>query len=146
MTKEHAAASSDESALSELAAAALPRYEGFWDGCRVGELRFPRCPGCGRFVWYPKERCPSCGERPEWAAIEGTGELYSWTVVRHQFDPDHPVKPPYVVALVVFADAPGVRLVTTLEVADLARLTCGTPVQPVFRDGRVEFTSHTHGQ
>ena len=61
----------------------------------------------------------------------------------HAFDKSRAGALPYVVALVEFADAPGVRLVTNIVDSQQEGLRIGQPVEPVFRleDGRpiVEF-------
>ena len=68
-----------------------------------------------------------------WESVSPLGSLYSWTEVHHRFDPSGEV--PYVVALVEFKDAPGVRLITNLidvgGVGDLA-LSIDMPVEPCF--------------
>src|SRR5262245_53985195 len=89
----------------------LPHFEGL--ACR--EIRLPCCGECGRFHWYPMPRCPHCQSSDiRWTSITGAARLYSWTVVRHAFHPSLRGALPYVVALVTFDDAPGVRLITNL--------------------------------
>jgi uncharacterized OB-fold protein len=59
--------------------------------------------------------CPHCGNRKiKWSATDGRGALYSWTTLRHAFPSDPPRALPYIVGLVVFSDAPGVRLITNI--------------------------------
>jgi hypothetical protein len=29
----------------------------FWNAAARGELSIPKCDGCGRLCWYPRERC-----------------------------------------------------------------------------------------
>lgn len=119
-----------------------PGFAGHFAGLREGALRFPYCAACARFHWYPMPRCPHC-RAPSWSwrAVAGRAELYSWTVVRHPFDPAFAAELPYVVALVTFADAPEVRLVTNLVGVEAARIAIGMAVDPVFdRAGsRVQF-------
>jgi len=55
----------------------------FWEGCRAGELRIPRCDRCGRWVWYPAPLCPDCGgEHHVWTATAGRATLFTWVTVR----------------------------------------------------------------
>jgi uncharacterized OB-fold protein len=79
--------------------------------------------------------CPHCRSRAiSWQRIDGTGSLYSWTIVRHAFDPAYRDRLPYIVALVEFPDAVGVRLIANLD-ADPNALAIGMAVKPRFADG-----------
>jgi uncharacterized OB-fold protein len=99
-----------------------------------GELRVPRCDGCGRYVWYPAEQCAECGARAmPWVRVAGTGTLFSWAVVRRAFLPAFADKVPFVSALVALSEDPGVRLVTHLVDAAPERLAAEIPVEAVFR-------------
>ncbi|MGW0177562.1 Zn-ribbon domain-containing OB-fold protein [Rhodococcus sp. NPDC003322] len=92
----------------------LPELEPFWDAAAAGGLALPRCPGCGRWQWYPASGC-RCGfpDGPEWVPVRGTGVIHTFTRVERAFLPSGST-PPYTVALVDIDDAPGVRLVTNL--------------------------------
>ena len=122
-------------------------FSPFWEYLAQGRIAFPRCADCGRHHWYPKALCPWCQSlRIEWAEVGGGAELYSWTVVRRAFTPEYEDKIPYTVALVEFADAPGVRLLTNL-LPDDAPWRCGMALTPTFETGagdrrpRVVFTA-----
>lgn len=92
-----------------------------------GELAFPYCDSCNRFHWYPMKRCPHCQSAAiRWQAVKGVGRLYSWTEVRHQFG-DHPT--PYIVGIVEFDDAPGLRMVTNIVGVSPAELQIDLPVR-----------------
>lgn len=113
----------------------LPEFAGFFEHVREGRLAFPKCRDCGRFHWYPMPRCPHCRSRDiAWQVIAGPAEIWSFTRVTHPFDPTRAGALPYVVALVTFADAPGVRLVTNIEgdPAVFDGLHIGQTVTPVF--------------
>lgn len=104
----------------------------FWEGLRAGRISFPRCEDCGRFHWYPMKRCPHCsGERIAWAVVRGEGVLYSFTIVRYAFSPEYRDKLPYVVALVEFPDAPGVRLITQLVDVPHEAIRIGMKLKPM---------------
>jgi uncharacterized OB-fold protein len=106
-------------------------FEPFWSSLRGGQLSFPRCEHCGRFHWYPKTTCPHCGSSLlKWIPVGGDGVLFSWTTVRHAFTDDYREKIPYVVALVEFEEAPGVRLVSNLVADDLDVIHIGMRVVP----------------
>ena len=115
----------------------LPEFTGFFANAREQRLAFPHCRGCGRFHWYPMPRCPHCrGGDIEWRPIAATGEIFSFTHVRHPFDPSRAQDLPYVVALIVFAEAPGVRLITNIVEGDGDAVRIGQPVAPVFSTGK----------
>ena len=108
-------------------------FSGFFENAAQGRLCFPHCATCNRFHWYPMPLCPHCRNRDvRWQEIPGRGDLFSWTVVRHPFDPRLAELVPYVVGLVTFAQAPGIRLVTTIVDAAPAILRIGMAVEPVF--------------
>jgi hypothetical protein len=111
--------------------APVANFEPFWSSVRVGQLSFPQCEKCGRLHWYPKTTCPYCGGTSlRWTSIAGDGVLFSWTTVRHAFTDEYRKKIPYVVALVEFEDAPGVRLISNLVVDDLDSIRFRMKVVP----------------
>lgn len=125
-------------------------FNGFREHARRGHLAFPRCEDCGRFHWYPMPRCPHCKSAAiAWQTIAGRGEIFSFTIVRHAFDKSRRDQLPYVVALITFADAPGVRLITNIVDADAGALDIGVEVEPVFpgdeASGRVLFRPARRG-
>jgi uncharacterized OB-fold protein len=127
--------------MSETDGASLrpAEFEGFLANAREGRLAFPRCQACGRFHWYPMPRCPHCRSAEiAWHAIAGRGEIFSYTIVRHAFDKSRRDRLPYIVALITFRDAPGVRFITNIIEADAAGLAIGDAVEPVFRAGDAE--------
>lgn len=127
------------------AATAVPEEcRPFFDGLRQGQLRFPRCGRCARFHWYPMRFCPYCRNATiAWTPVGGPATVFTWTEVRHAFEPAFSDRLPYVVALVEFDDAPGVRLVTNLEGCSREQLRIGLRVFPRFpraeEEARVTF-------
>ena len=100
----------------------LPEHVEFFEHLRAGNLCFPRCRDCNLFHWYPKSACPHCQSAAlTWRAVAGRGEVFSFTVVHHAFDEKSKGRLPYIVALVTFADAPGVRLITNIVGVALRR-------------------------
>jgi uncharacterized protein len=105
-------------------------FRGHFDHMSTGELAFPICEDCGKQHWYPMTLCPHCqSSRLSWRPVQGVGEIWSWTVVRHAFEASYHYKLPYVVALVCFEDAPGIRLVANVEDVSPDELRIGLPVE-----------------
>jgi uncharacterized OB-fold protein len=106
----------------------------FFEGAAAGELRIPRCDACATWVWYPEERCHSCGGgEMTWQPTSGLGRLFSWAVVRRAFLPAFDDLVPFVTGLVALDDAPQVRIVTRVVDCDPEALAADEPVEVVFR-------------
>ncbi len=112
----------------------LPRLDAenrfFWESGADGQLRFLRCPSCGRYAHPPVPRCPYClapGLAPE--PVSGRGTLHSLTVNHQQWIPG---SEPYVVALVEIAEQADIRLTTNLVGCELSEARVGMPVKVVF--------------
>ncbi len=107
-----------------------PEFEG---GIKRRVLLFPKCQSCGKFHWYPMPRCPYCrSEAIEWTPSSGLGSIFTCTRVEHAFDSAWKSAVPYSVALVEFADAPGIRLVALLVANPPLETAIGSLVKPVF--------------
>jgi uncharacterized OB-fold protein len=105
----------------------------FYEHARQGQLCFPRCEDCGRYHWYPMKRCPYCrSDRLAWSPVKGPGHLYTWTRVHHPFEPSLANDLPYVVALIDFEDAPGIRYVSNVVDIPPEKLKIGMALKPVF--------------
>lgn len=116
--------------------ASQPEFQPFFEHLQARRIAFPRCEACGRFHWYPMPRCPHCqSSRIVWQPVSGKAEIFSFTNVEHAFDKSRRERLPYIVALVTFEDAPGVRLITNIVDADYAGLRIGTAIEPVFSPG-----------
>jgi uncharacterized OB-fold protein len=106
----------------------------FWEAAGRGEIVIPRCERCGRFNWYPRERCASCeGERMPWTRVSGRGALFSWAVVRRAWVKPFAEMAPYVTGLVSLEEDPAVRLVTLIVDCEPSELRGEMPVRAVFR-------------
>lgn len=115
-----------------MSTSAAPEFRSILKSAEAGQICFPRCGDCHRFHWYPMPLCPHCrSAHIEWRPVQGPAQLFSWTVVRHPFDAKLADMVPYVVGLVTFADAPGVRLITNIVDADAATLRIGMELEPV---------------
>lgn len=88
---------------------------GYWEGLAAGELRLPRCRGCGTWVWAPQWHCPACHRPgPAWEAVEPEGTVHSWTRSHHAFSPEVTDLVPYVTVLVALPAAGDRRLLGLL--------------------------------
>src|SRR5690554_5523132 len=102
----------------------------YWDGAAQGQLVLPYCLDCADYFWYPRGFCPRCsGSRLRWDQSSGTGEIYSWTIVRRSFGvwKSHL---PFSVAWVTLDE--GVSVATNIIDVDVQRLAIGLRVQAVF--------------
>lgn len=105
----------------------------FYAGAAEGELRIPRCASCGRFVWYPEEKCPADGGALAWEPVSGEARLFSWAVVQRAFLPAFADKVPFVTALVALTEDHTVRIPTYIVDAAPESLQADMPVHAVFR-------------
>lgn len=102
----------------------------FWEGCRLGELRVQRCPGCGHHQFFPRQHCLGCGRaEPEWVATAGVGVVTTHTRVHVPLDEAWAAEAPYWVALVRLEEGP--TLMTNL--VDTREARVGMPVRVQFR-------------
>ncbi len=105
----------------------------FWEGCRAGELRIPRCRDCGRWVWYPASACPECGGgRHEWTHVSGRGRLFTWVRVHRAFLPGYQDRVPFLTALVELEEDARLRLATFLRDSPPGGLRVGLSVEVTF--------------
>ena len=84
-------------------------------------------------MFYARALCPHCHrEALEWVPAAGTGVVYSFTVVHRPAGPAFADRVPYVVALIDLDE--GVRMLSTLRIADPARARVGQRVSVTFED------------
>jgi uncharacterized OB-fold protein len=111
----------------------------FWEAAERGELVIPKCDGCGRLMWYPRERCRRCESTAfTWTLMSGRGALFSWAVVIHPFLEQFRDAVPFVPALVALEEDPAVRVVTRIVDCEPLELAFDLPLEVVFRP--LEFT------
>jgi uncharacterized protein len=111
-----------------------PETEEYWAACRRHQLSAQRCDACGRLRFPPQPMCPHCHSfERSWTPIEGTGTVYTYSVVTGE-GPEPPLPGahgfPYGVVLVEL-DA-GVRMLTDADTDVLPELKIGTPMQVIF--------------
>ncbi len=112
----------------------------FWDAVAARRLLVPTCIGCGAAFYPPLPCCPQCqSDLIEHVEASGTGQLYSWVVMRRALDPAYVDRVPYVVAAVLLEE--GARLfgeLINVDIDDRESLRADMAVRVVFveRDGR----------
>jgi len=80
--------------------------EPFWQACRDGRFLLHRCSACGRAYW-PASCCIEHGSGPmQWEQASGRGEVHTYTVVHHAYDPSLADRLPYVLAVVKLDEGP----------------------------------------
>ena len=76
----------------------------FWEAAVEGRFLVHRCGTCGRAYW-PASTCVDHGSAAmAWDDAAGAGEVHTYTVVHHTYDPAFPA--PYVVAVVRLDEGP----------------------------------------
>jgi uncharacterized OB-fold protein len=114
--------------------APTPVSQPFWDALRDERVVLQRCDDCGRWVYYPRSRCPSClSDRLTWTPVDGEGTVYTFTVAEQATAAPFADEVPQLLAVVELTE--GVRLSTTLVGVDRAAIAVGMPVSPVFDHG-----------
>ena len=114
-----------------------PVSQPFWDALREDRIALQHCDQCGRWVYYPRSRCPAClSPSLTWTPVDGFGTVYTFTVAEQPTAPPFADEVPQLLAIVELAE--GVRMSTTLVNVDADDLRVGLPVAPVFdhRAGR----------
>lgn len=102
----------------------------FWEGVAQGKLLIQRCDACQQFVFYPRYLCPQCfSEALSWVEAQGTGTIYSYTVVHRAYGP-FAGQTPFVVAIVELAE--GVRMMTRIAGAEPSSVRIGARVRVTF--------------
>ncbi len=105
----------------------------FWEGTRLGEIRFTKCGDCNRFHWYPCTVCPFCySSNIEWQALTSQPKLFTWTYVNYKL-PIVTIRGPLIVILVEFEEAPGCYLTSDLVECRPEDVYVGMPLEVVFQ-------------
>lgn len=116
-----------------------PVSQPFWDALREERVALQRCDDCGRWVFYPRSRCPGClSDRLTWTTVDGLGTVYTFTVAEQATAPPFADEVPQRLAIVELTE--GVRVSTTLVDVDAVEIRVGTPVAPVFDHGEDGIT------
>jgi uncharacterized OB-fold protein len=105
--------------------------EKYWEYVAQGELRMPRCGGCGLVFFPPAALCPRClSEKREWIKLSGRGKVFSYAVFHHAFYPAYSEDVPYNTAIIELSEGP--RLHANVTGCDNDELYIGLPVSVWF--------------
>ena len=114
-----------------------PVSQRFWDALREEHIELQHCDDCGRWVYYPRSRCPAClSDRLTWTPVDGNGTVYTFTVAEQPTAPPFADEVPQLLAIVELDE--GVRMSTTLVDVDPGAIRVGMRVGPVFDHGDAE--------
>jgi uncharacterized OB-fold protein len=109
--------------------------EGWWHAAAEHRLVVQRCEPCGRLRHPPGPVCPTCRSgSATWLQLDGTGSVYTYTVVRQAFVPALTESIPYVVAAIELDGAPGIRMVSNVVDVDPHDVEVGMRVAVVWED------------
>jgi uncharacterized OB-fold protein len=103
----------------------------FWDGCRVGELRFQSCIPNGHLRYPISEICPVClAAECEWRTVSGRGAILSFGIFHRAYHKAWEGRVPYNVALIQLDEGP--RMFSNVVPLGRTDLEVGAPVRVVF--------------
>lgn len=103
----------------------------FWRACAQGRLLLQHCRQCGRWQFYPRRLCRSCGAQSlDWRQASGRGRIRSWTLIRRPVSQAFAADTPYVVALVALTEGP--TLMANIVGCDPQTVAIGQPVRVTF--------------
>lgn len=79
----------------------------YLDYASEGQLAVPVCADCGESHFPPRVACPHClSANVDLRESDGTGTVYSYTVVHVDYHPTWGAKTPYCNALIALDDGP----------------------------------------
>jgi uncharacterized protein len=107
----------------------------FWTAAASHTLVLVRCARCGELSHPPGPVCPHCASTsPEFAfeAVDGSGTVRSWTIVRQSFLPGFDV--PFVLVDVELRQSADLRLIGRLVDGPDVPLEIGMNVRLTFED------------
>jgi uncharacterized OB-fold protein len=108
-----------------------PEAERFWRAATEEKLLLRECADCGLIYHYPRDVCPDClHDDVAWVESEGTGHVYSYTVV-HQLQGWPEEDLPLLLAYVELDE--GLQMLTLLVDCSPGEVEVGVPVKVVFR-------------
>jgi len=107
----------------------------YWDAAKRHRLVAQRCNACSAWQWSPEWICHACHSFDVgWGEPPGRARIFSWQRVWHPVHPALTGGVPYVVLLVEFPDAGGIRMIGNRVGDPRAPVPIGAEVEPVFED------------
>ncbi len=88
----------------------------YWSAALAGRLVVQRCGTCGHHQLYGRDRCVRCRGPVTWVEASGRATVYSYTVIRQNYQRPFAAMLPYVVALVDLEEGP--RVMTNIVGCD----------------------------
>jgi uncharacterized OB-fold protein len=107
-----------------------PDTAGYFEAARDGRLLVQRCEVCANTQLYARDRCLRCRGPLQWVEASGRGAVYSFTVIRQNYQRPFRDWLPYVVALVDLEEGP--RVMTNIVDCDPESVHIGMAVRARF--------------
>lgn len=127
------------SALAKPLPHVTPENREFWEGCKQGLLKIPKCGVCSRLFFPPSARCPYClSTAVQWTTASGRGIVYTFTVVRRAPSVALQKDVPYVIGSIELAE--GVRIPSRVVGCPPEAVKVGMPVTAQFQKESDEIT------
>lgn len=106
----------------------------FLRGLGTGKILAIRCEACKKTIVPPQNVCPFCFAETgtSWVELSGYGSLVTYTTAYYTAR-SQPVPPPYVMGLIKL-DAADTSLVHYINEVDVADVSIGMRLAPVFQD------------
>ena len=117
-----------------------PNTQEYWEGTKVGELRYQACNSCGSVVFYPRQHCPECLSTDlSWHVSKGEGTVYTYSVIMQNRVPAFIELGAYPVAYIDLDE--GFRMMSTI-------VGIGNPLNDIHVGQRVkvEFEAQDDGE
>lgn len=77
----------------------------YWEFVAADDFSLPLCLDCNNCFLPPRMFCPKCGSKSiGWKKSDGSGEVYSYSVVERPPKPEMAEQVPYVIALATLQD------------------------------------------
>ena len=107
----------------------------YWEGTRNHELKVQRCRACGTWQWAAEYLCHRCYTFDlDFEPVPGEARIFSWQRPHHPVHPALAAACPYVIVLVEFPEADGIRMVGNLVDPPEGEIPIGARVEPVYED------------
>lgn len=107
----------------------------YWEATRRHELVAQRCSACRGWQWSPEWLCHRCHSfELRFEQVPGPARIFSWQRVWHPVHPALAEACPYVVLIVEFPEADGIRMLGNRVGDPEAAIEIGSRVLPVFED------------